>query len=44
MEEVDKVGLFGVFTGGVKATAAGISAAIVFGYIAAIVSKPDIKK
>lgn len=44
MEEVDKKGLIGIFTGGITATAAGIAAAIIFGYIAALVSKPDIKK
>ena len=44
MEEVDKKGLIGIFTGGITATAGGIAAAIIFGYIAALVSKPDIKK
>ena len=44
MEEVDKNGLIGIFTGGITATAGGIAAAIIFGYIAALVSKPDIKK
>jgi len=43
MKEVDEVGLLGVFTGGVKAAAAGITAAITFGYIMAIISKPKIK-
>ena len=43
IKEVDKSGLIGVFTGGVKAAAAGITAAITFGYIMAIVSKPKIK-
>lgn len=37
MEEVDKIGLLGVVTGGVKSTAAGITAAIVFGYIMSII-------
>lgn len=36
MDEVDKVGLLGVITGGVKAAAAGIAAAIVFGYLMAV--------
>ncbi|PKM95524.1 MAG: stage V sporulation protein AE [Firmicutes bacterium HGW-Firmicutes-1] len=42
MKEVDKVGLLGVFTGGLKATSAGITAAILFGYLASIIfnSKP----
>ena len=44
MEEVDEKGLFGIFTGGATAAAAGITAAIIFGYLAALVSKPDIKK
>lgn len=43
IKEVDKSGLIGVFTGGVKAAAAGITAAITFGYITAIISKPKIK-
>lgn len=43
IKEVDEVGLLGVFTGGVKAAAAGITAAITFGYIMAIISKPKIK-
>ncbi len=43
MQAVDEQGLIGVFTGGVKATAAGISAAILFGFIAALLSKPKIK-
>jgi len=44
MEEVDKKGLIGIFTGGITATAGGIAAAIIFGYIAALGAKPDIKK
>ena len=44
MQEVDEKGLLGIFTGGITATAGGIAAAIIFGYIAAIISKPDIKK
>ncbi|MNP18386.1 SpoVA protein [compost metagenome] len=43
MEEVDKVGFIGIFTGGVKATSAGIAAAILFGYIMALFAKPAIK-
>jgi stage V sporulation protein AE len=35
--DVDKYGLIGAFTGGIKATAAGISAAIFFGYLAAVI-------
>lgn len=37
-------GLVGAFTGGITATAGGIAAAIIFGYLAALISKPDIKK
>ena len=44
MEEVDSIGLLGAFTGGIKATAGGISAAIIFGFIAAILSKPKMKE
>lgn len=36
-------GLLGAFTGGVEATAAGITAAIVFGYLIAILFKPKMK-
>lgn len=40
---VQEDGLLGAFTGGVKATAGGISAAIIFGFIAALIAKPKIK-
>lgn len=40
---VQESGLLGAFTGGVKATAGGISAAILFGFIAALIAKPKIK-
>ena len=43
MEAVDEMGFIGIFTGGIKATAGGISAAILFGFIAALFSKPKIK-
>ena len=43
MEEIDKIGLLGIFTGGVKACAAGIGAAVLFGFLGALVSKPDLK-
>ena len=36
-------GLLGVFTGGVTAAAAGIAAAVVFGYLVALVFKPKTK-
>ena len=44
IEGVQKNGFVGAFTGGISATAGGIAAAVFFGYIAAIVSKPKIKK
>ena len=44
IEEVKNTGLVGAFTGGIKAAAGGIGAAVFFGYIASLVSKPKIKK
>jgi len=44
IEGVEEHGLIGAFTGGVKNTAGGIAAAIFFGYLAALISKPKIKK
>ena len=41
---VAESGLLGVFTGGITAGAAGITAAIVFGYLAAVIFNPKIKK
>lgn len=43
IKEVDTVGFLGIFTGGVKASAAGISSAIVFGFLASLFAKPTIK-
>lgn len=43
MAEVDQFGLIGVLTGGLKATAAGISAALVFGLLASLVFEPKEK-
>ncbi len=43
-EEIDKNGLLGIFTGGITATSAGITAAIIFGYLGALISKSNIKK
>lgn len=42
--DVDETGLIGAFTGGFKATAAGLAAAVFFGYIMAAVFKPKAKK
>ena len=41
---VEEYGLIGAFTGGVTASAGGIAAAIFFGYIASLISKPKMKK
>ena len=41
---VTEKGLVGAFTGGVAASSGGIAAAIFFGYIASLVSKPKMKK
>lgn len=43
IEEVSKSGLVGAFTGGIKAAAGGIAAAMFFGYLAALLSKPKMK-
>lgn len=42
-EAIDKDGLMGVLSGGLTASAAGITAAIVFGLIVALVFKPKDK-
>lgn len=42
IKAVDEIGILGAFTGGITNTAGGITAAIVFGYIASLISKPDI--
>lgn len=44
IEEIRESGIIGAFTGGTAAAAGGIAAAIFFGYIASLVSKPKIKK
>ena len=43
-ETVDKEGFIGIFRGGFKASAAGISAALIFGYLASWVFEPKMKK
>lgn len=40
---VEEKGLLGAFTGGVTAGAAGIAAAVFFGYLAALLAKPGDK-
>lgn len=44
MEAVREKGALGILTGGISATAAGITAAIVFGYLAALLFRPGVKK
>lgn len=44
IDSVKEIGLLGAFTGGVKAAAGGISAAVFFGYLASLIAKPKIKK
>ncbi|WP_029169278.1 stage V sporulation protein AE [Clostridium cellulovorans] len=44
IKEVDEIGLLGAFTGGIKGTAGGITAAIVFGYLMAILFNPKTKE
>lgn len=43
-EAVDEYGFLGIFMGGFKASAVGISAALIFGYIASIIFQPQMKK
>ncbi|HEY8362950.1 MAG TPA: stage V sporulation protein AE [Tissierellaceae bacterium] len=43
IEEVNKYGLLGILTGGLRSAAAGITAAIVFGYIMALIFNPKPK-
>ena len=43
LEAVKEIGVLGAFTGGITTTAGGISAAIFFGYLAAVLFKPKMK-
>lgn len=43
-EAIDKEGFIGTFLGGFKASAVGISAALIFGYIASLIFEPKMKK
>lgn len=43
-EAVDKEGFIGVFMGGFKASAIGISAALVFGYLASLIFDSKMKE
>ncbi|RHF03413.1 SpoVA/SpoVAEb family sporulation membrane protein [Agathobacter rectalis] len=42
-EAVDREGFIGLFKGGFKACAVGVSAALIFSYIAALITKPKLK-
>ena len=42
-EAVNEYGLVGALTGGITATAAGITAAIVFGWLVSLIAKPKMK-
>jgi len=44
IEAVKQTGFLGIFTGGLKSSAGGIAAAVFFGYIASLISKPKMKK
>lgn len=43
-EAVDKEGFIGIFMGGFTASAVGISAALIFGYLGSIIFKPKMKE
>ncbi|MGB4304164.1 MAG: SpoVA/SpoVAEb family sporulation membrane protein, partial [Syntrophomonadaceae bacterium] len=40
LKAVEESGLLGAISGGVEATSAGITAAIIFGYVAAVLFNP----
>lgn len=42
-EAIDKDGFLGIFRGGFTASAAGVCAALVFGYLASLIFKPKMK-
>lgn len=43
-EAIDSEGFMGLFTGGFKACAVGVSAALIFSYIASWIAKPKMKE
>ena len=43
MKDVDSLGILGIFTGGIKATAAGIAAAVFFSLIASLIFRAKSK-
>lgn len=44
MKGIGEDGFLGIFKGGLTASAAGITGALVFGYLAALIFKPKMKK
>lgn len=42
-EAVDKEGFIGIFKGGFTACSVGVSAALIFGYLASLIFKPKMK-
>lgn len=43
-EAIETDGFMGIFMGGLKASAVGISAALVFGYLASLIFNPKMRK
>ncbi len=43
-EGIAENGMIGIFSGGLEASAAGISAALIFGYLSALIFKPKMKE
>lgn len=43
-EAIEKEGFLGIFMGGFTASAVGISAALVFGYLASLIFQPKMKE
>lgn len=43
-EAIDSEGLLGVFKGGFKASAVGISAALIFGYLGSLIFQPKMRE
>ena len=43
MQEVERAGFLGIFTGGIKAGAAGITAAVFFAFLMALIAEPKEK-
>lgn len=40
LEEIGRIGFIGIFTGALKATAAGVMAAVVFGFVVSVLFNP----